>query len=351
MTLGVGTLGLAMTHTLPNARTLDPLAAPPLRWGIMGTGWIAERFVSALHASTTQTVVAAGSRSPERSAAFAARLGIPRTFGSYHDLVDSADIDVVYIATEHTAHVTCAEAALNAGKPVLVEKPLAMNAADAARIVNLAAEAGLFCMEAFWTYSLPKFDIIRQILDTGMLGDIQTILADIGEDLTGNRRVMSVEKAGGPMLDLGTYVFGLAHWVLGPQTLVAASGQDHTSGVNGQLSALLTDAANRQTLLHTSVIGDTPTTAVIAGSAATLVIHGPFYQPGAFHVRFKDGETLTYDEPAISHEGLFWQAAEVARCIADGKLESPLRPLADSLATLSTMDEVRRELGIRYPGE
>ena len=339
-----------MSRALPGARTPDPMAAPVLRWGVIGTGWIAERFVTALHASTGQQVVAVASRGAARAAEFAARLGLPASYGSYAGLL-ATDVDVVYIATEHTAHLECATLALRAGKPVLVEKPLAVNATDAAAIAALAAEQNLFCAEAFWSFFLPKFDVIRQILDSGMLGKLNTLLADNGENLTTHRRVMNPELAGGPMLDLGPYVFGLADWVMGAQELVAASGQQHPAGVNGQLSALLSDPAGRQTLLHTTVLGATPTTATINGTLGTLLLDGPFYQPGPFRVQFDDGGTLTYDEPAVSHQGLFWQAAEVARCIAAGRTESELRPLAASVSTLRQMDRVRAALGIRYPGE
>lgn len=339
-----------MTRALPPARTPDPRAAPALRWGIIGTGWIAERFVHALHSYTTQRVVAVGSRGGGRARNFADRLGIAGAFDSYDELVAS-DVDVVYIATEHPAHLSCAKLALTAGKPVLVEKPLALNADEARELADLAAARGLFCMEAFWSYFLPKFDVVRQILESGMLGELQTVMADNGEDLTGHRRVMNAAMAGGPMLDLGTYVFGLAHWVLGPQQLVGATGQNHPAGVNGQLSAVLADAAGRQSVLHTTVLANTPVSAFIAGSAATLVLDGPFYQPGGFTVRFADGETLVYDEEPVGHEALHWQAAEVARCVAGGRLESPLRPLADTIATLTAMDDVRRQLGISFPGE
>lgn len=325
--------------------------APALRWGIVGTGWIAGKFVDALRAGTRQRVVAVASRGAARAAEFAERMDIEQSFGSYEEMVASPAIDVVYVATEHTAHLACARLALDAGKPVLVEKPIGINAAQAQELQVLAAERGLFCMEALWTFALPKFDVIRQILDSGMLGEIQTVMADNGEDLTGHRRVMSAELAGGPMLDLGTYPFALATWVLGPQRLVAASGQPHPAGVNGQLSAVLTDDAGRQTLIHTSVLANTPVQAFIAGSAATLVLTGPFYQPGGFEVRFADGETLVYEEPAVSHQALFWQAAEVARCVSEGRPESPLRPLADTVNTLTAMDETRRTLKIRFPGE
>lgn len=337
--------------SLPIARTADPMTAPALRWGIIGTGWIAGKFIDALRAGTSQQVTAVASRNATRSAEFAARMDIGSSFGSYEELVAQPDIDVVYIATEHPAHLACARLALEAGKPVLVEKPLGINAAQARELQALAADRGLFCMEALWTFCLPKYDVIRQILDSGMLGEIQTVMADNGEDLTGHRRVMSIEMAGGPMLDLGTYPFALATWVLGDQRLVAASGQQHPSGVNGQLSALLSDDSGRQTLIHTTVLANTPVQAFVAGSAATLVLTGPFYQPGGFEVRFADGETLAYDEPAVSHDALFWQAAEVARCISEGRTESALRPLAGTISTLDAMDATRRALDIRYPGE
>jgi predicted dehydrogenase len=339
-----------MTRSLPTARTPSPDTAPALRWGVMGTGWIAERFVLALHESTQQRVVAVGSRGGGRARAFAERLGIHDAYDTYDGLVAS-DVDVIYVATEHPAHLPCARLALTAGKPVLVEKPLALNASQAREIAQLAAERGLFCMEAFWTCFLPKFDVVRQLLDNGTLGEMQTLVADNGECLTEHRRAMDPKMAGGPMLDLGTYLFGLAQWVLGPLRLVGASGQNHPSGVNGQLSALLTDDAGRQVLLNTTLLANTPGTAFIAGTDATLVMDGPFYQPGGFEVRFRDGETLRYEEPAIAHKALHWQAAEVARCVTAGKLESPLRPLADSIATLTTMDEVRQALSISYPGE
>lgn len=340
-----------MTRTLPTSRIPDPMSAPSLRWGVIGTGWIAERFVTALQTSTTQQVIAVASRGLDRATAFAGRLGIAVAFGSYQELVDSDAVDVVYVATEHVAHLDCARTAVLAGKPVLVEKPLAINAVQAREIAALAADRGVFCMEAFWTTALPKFDVIRQILDAGMLGEIQTVMADNGEDLTGHPRVMSPAQAGGPMLDLGTYVFGLSHWVLGPQRLVGATGVDHPAGVNGQLSAILVDDAGRQSVLHTTVLANTPVSAFVAGSAATLVMTDPFYRPGPFEVRFVDGEVLRYDEPMVAHAALFWQACEVARCVDAGLTESPTRPLAASVGTLDLMDSVRARLGIRYPGE
>jgi predicted dehydrogenase len=337
---------------LPSARTPDPMAAPVLRWGVLGTGWIADRFIGSLQRHTRQEILAVGSRDGGRSVAFAARHGVPRSHGSYAELVADPDVDVVYVATPHTEHLPCARLALEAGKPVLVEKPLGLDASQATEIARLAASQRLFCMEALWTLFLPKFDIVRQILDSGALGEVRTVLADMGERFTGEHRILRADLAGGPLLDLGTYPVALATWVLGSPERILAAGQPHPAGVNGQAAAIFEDAQGNQAVVHTTLFANTPTTATIAGTGGTLTLSGPFYQPGGFLLTSADGERrLSFTEPPVAHEALYFEAAEVARCIAAGRLESPIRPLADSITTLAALDEIRRQCAITFPGE
>ena len=338
-------------RAMPAPRTPDSMDAPPLRWGVIGPGWIAERFIGSLQRNTRQQVLAVASRDLARSAEFASRNGVPRAFGSYQELVNDPDIDVVYIATPHNAHYPCAVQALRAGKHTLVEKPLALNAIQATELAEVAAAQGVFFMEALWTMFLPKFDVIRQLLEAGALGEIRTVIADHGEHFTDDHRILRHDLAGGPLLDLGTYPISFATWILGEPTSVLAAGQPHPAGVNGQVSAVLVGATGSQALLNTTVFSNTPTTGVIAGNAATLTIPGPYYQPGPMTLTSNDGEVLTYSEPQIAHEGLHFEAAEVARCITAGLVESPLRPLADSVATLRIVDEIRRQLGIVFNEE
>jgi predicted dehydrogenase len=338
--------------TLPAARTPASEAAPALRWGLLGTGWIAERFIRSLQRHTRQRLLAVGSRDADRSAAFAAHHGLPRAYGSYEELVVDPDIDVVYIATPHTAHHPGATLALEAGKHILVEKPLALNAAQAGEIAQLAADRGRFCAEALWTFFLPKFDIVRQLLEAGALGEIRTVQAELGEYFTPNHRIMRPELAGGPLLDLGTYPVSLATWVLGAPERVLATGQPHEAGVNGQTAVILCDPHGNQAVLHTTLYSNTPTTATIAGTHATLTLPGLFYQPGDLLLISADGDRqLAFTEPRAAHDALHFEAAEVARCIAAGRLESPTRPLAESIATLRVMDEIRRQIGVTFPGE
>ena len=337
---------------LPTARTPDAGAAPALRWGVLGTGWIAERFVRSVQRNTSQRIEAIGSRGGDRSAAFAARFGVPSSHGSYEDLVADPNIDVVYVATPHNAHLSGARLALQAGKHVLVEKPLAVNATQATEIAELAARSGLFCMEALWTFFLPKFDVIRQILDSGALGEIRTVLAEYGEYFTADHRIMRLDLAGGPLLDLGTYPVSFATWVLGAPERVLAAGQRHDTGVNGQASAILCDARGNQAVVHTTLYSNTPTTAVVAGTHGTLTLPGPFYQPGDIVLTSAGGDRrLTYTEPRTAHDALYFEAAEVARCVSAGRRESPIRPVGDSIETLRVVDEIRRQIGVVFPDE
>lgn len=333
-------------RALPEPRPVGDV--PSLRWGILGTGWIAHQFVATVLARTGQRVVAVGSRSAERSREFAGEFGIEQAFGSYEELV-GAEVDVIYVATGHLDHLAHATLALEAGKPVLVEKPMTPRVADTEALVALARARGLFCMEAVWTLALPRYDVVRQILESGMLGDIQSVAADMGEYLVDHRRAMDPAQGGGAMNDLGTYPLMFVGWVLPSARVVGATGQRHPSGSFGQFAAVLVDDEQRQAVVQASMVADTPTTAVIAGSDATLVLDGPFYRPGPVEVRFRDGEVLRWEEDRVAHVGLYHEALEVARCIGAGLTESPIRPLDATLATVRLMERARDLMGDPLP--
>ncbi|WP_449282183.1 Gfo/Idh/MocA family protein [Leucobacter sp.] len=334
---------------LPSPVVPDPLSGPSLRWAILGTGWIAARFVEALQRYTAQRVVAVGSRTAARAEEFAAQHGIERACGSYEELV-AADADVVYVATGHLDHFAHARLALEAGRPVLVEKPLTPGLAEARALVELARARGLFAMEAVWSLALPRYSVVRQVVEQGMLGEVVEVHANLGERLVDHHRAMDPAQGGGAMNDIGTYVMMFANEMLPGLRVLAARGQRHAGhGSIGQFHALLGDEAGRQATVSASMLADTPTTAYVAGTAATLRLEAPFYQPGPVVVRFHDGEELRYDEPALAHTQLFWEALEVARCIDGGLAESPLRPLDRTLACISLMQQARELMGDPLP--
>jgi predicted dehydrogenase len=342
---------MAFPQSLPRPRQRDPNRAPRLRWGIVGPGWIAERFVASLRVSTNQELIAVQSSNPDRAREFSERHGIMRCYGG-QDMLADPDVDVVYVATVHTRHLPDALAAIEAGKHVLVEKPLALNAEEARRLTEAAKARNVLLMEAYWPDFLPKFDVIRQLFADGALGSVRTVMADHGEWFGPDHRIMRQDLAGGPMLDLGTYLMAFACKTLGRPRRILAMGEGAPSGVNGQASILLAHANGAHSVLHTSILGHTPGEAVISGTEGMLTIPGPFYTPGPFTLTANNLKTkLVFEEERSHYKQIFHEAVHFADCVGENLKESPIRPLADSLLTLEVMDEIRRQLGVVFAGE
>ena len=341
---------MSFPQSLPASRVPPASEAPVIRWGVLGSGWIAERFIESVRAHTRQDIVAVGSRSQSRAEEFASRMGLKKAYGDYDDLVAAEDLDIIYVATPHNAHHEGVTLALNAGKNVLVEKPIALNRAQAVEMVDLARRKKLFFAEALWTFFLPKFDVLRQLLETKAIGEIKSVYTEYGEYFTRDHRIFDPKLAGGPLLDLGTYPVSLLAEILGVPRNVVGLGTMDPSGVNGQLSAVLVDADGNQGVVSTTLYGFTPTNAIVVGTEGTIQFDGPFHLPGSFMVSSADAsQTLRYDEPSGRHfEGLYYEAAEVARRITAGELETPCRPLQGSLDTMETVDMIRRAVGIKF---
>ena len=337
-----------MPSHLPTPRVPASLDATPLRWGVLGTGWIAGKFVTALQQSTRQVVQAVGSRSADGARRAANAFGATTAHASYEALVSDPEVDVVYVATPHHLHLPHALLAIEAGKHVLVEKPVGLDAGEARQVGDAAARAGVFCMEAMWSLFLPRFDVVRQLLADGVLGEPRVVVADLGEWFDDGHRIMRADLAGGPMLDLGTYPVTLATWVLGAPDRVAAVGTPAPNGINGQLAIALTTAAGAAASLLVSTLTDTPSAASITGGLGRIDLPGPFHQPGPVALRLRNGADLHWDEPRVEHAGLHFEAAEVARRITAGEIGSPLRPWADTVATLDVMDRLRDAAGIGF---
>ena len=341
---------MSFPQSLPASRIKPASEAPVVRWGMLGSGWIAERFIESVRAHTRQDIAAVGSRSKSRAEEFASRMGLKQSYGDYDELVAANDLDIIYVATPHNLHHEGVMLALNAGKHVLVEKPIALNRAQTAEMVELARERKLFFAEALWTFYLPKFDVLRQVLEAKAIGKIKAVYTEYGEYFTSDHRIFDPKLAGGPLLDLGTYQASFLAEIFGVPERVVGVGQLDPSGVNGQLSAILVDPEGNHGVLSTTLYGFTPTNAVIVGSEGTINFESPFHLPGAFVVASADGsQTLRYEEPVGRHfEGLYYEAAEVARCITAGELETPYRTLDASLKTMATLDMIRCSLGIDF---
>ena len=216
------------------------LTTEPLRWGLIGSGLIAKAFADDLTVTDSGRVVAIGSRSQESADHFADKFGIPHRHASYEALVADPDVEVVYVATPHPMHLANALLALEAGKPVLVEKAFTMNAGEARELVASARAKGLFLMEAMWTRFLPHIAEVNRLLAAGALGDIVTVMADHGQWFPKDPafRLFAPELGGGALLDCGVYPVSFASMVLGKPDKVVALVAPAFTGVDGQTSML-----------------------------------------------------------------------------------------------------------------
>ncbi|MGN9790949.1 Gfo/Idh/MocA family protein [Streptomyces sp. OZ13] len=324
-----------------------------VRWGVLATGGMAARFVEDLAAMPDAEVVAVASRTEASAKTFADRFGIPRAYGDWASLAADEDVDVVYVATPHSAHRAAAGLCLAAGKPVLCEKPFTLNAAEAAELVELARLHGTFLMEAMWMYCHPAVRRIAELVREGAIGDVRTVQADFGiaGPFPPDHRLRDPALGGGALLDLGVYPVAFALLLLGEPERVQADALLSPEGVDLNTGMLLGWPDKGATaLLSCSITAGTPVTASVTGTAGRIDVPDGFFFPERFvlHRDGKEPEEFLFDgrRDSLQHE-----AAEVMRAVRAGEKESPLVPLEGTLAVMRTLDAVRERIGVRFPGE
>ncbi len=313
----------------------------PIRWGVLGTGRIAQTFARDLALIDDGVIVAVGSRSREGMDRYADAFNVAGRHDSYEALVEDSTVEAVYVATPHPMHEQNALLALAHGKHVLVEKAFTMNAGEARHVVNEARARGLFAMEAMWTRFLPHIEAIRGILANDALGAVVAVHADHGKwfELDPDFRLFAPELGGGAVLDLGVYPISFASMVLGRPNTVVATITPSFTGVDGQTSMVFGYESGAHAVLTCTSLARSVTRASIVGTDARIDVEGDFYAPTAFTLTRRSGES-TRHEFSTQGRGLHYQAVEVARCIRSGLTESPTMPLDETVAIMETMDRV-----------
>jgi predicted dehydrogenase len=320
-------------------------------WGILGPGGIAQAFAKDLALLQGHTIGAVGSRSLENAQKFAATFG-GTAYGSYEELVADPSIDAIYLATPHPAHHDNVILALNAGKPVLCEKPFSVNAHEAQAMIDAAARNGVALMEAMWARFLPHYAKVREIVESGVLGPILSIHADHGQRLAdqGIARLIEPALAGGALLDLGIYPVSFAHMILGTPAQITSTAVMTDKGVDAQTSMIFAYEDGAQAVLTTTMIEQTPCRAVVAGLNGWLEIDRTFYNPAAMRVVLNDGTTTEYPNAYKGH-GLREQAEVFKQLVRSGKLESEILTWKATVEIMTTLDTVREQIGLKYPFE
>jgi predicted dehydrogenase len=339
-----------------------PVISEPrrIRWGVLGPGGIATAFARDLALlSDDAELSAVGSRRLERAQRFAAELGFARAHGSYEDLAEDPALDVVYVATPHHDHFPSARRCLEAGKSVLVEKPLTVTPGEAEELIMLAGERGLFLMEAMWMRTQPLIRKAVEIVGSGVLGSVRHVSAAFGFAFDGgpSHRLLDPAQAGGAILDLGVYPVHAAHLFLGEPDQLDGYGGLAETGVDSHAAALLhfPAAGERPAATATLVCSletDLPTRLEVFCSHGRLIIDGYFIRPAEMTVVRGRGERAEQEVLVTGWPGggYTFQAQEVMRCLRAGETESPLVPWQASLAGVRTLARWQQALSVAVVG-
>ena len=322
------------------------------RWGILASGGIAQAFARDLSYFNNHIVAAVGSRSKESADSFATEFPGCVAYGSYEELVSDPTLDAIYVATPHPYHVSNTVLALNAGKPVLCEKPFTINAGEARQMKAAADANGVALMEAMWARFLPHMHRVREILASGVLGDIWAVEADHGQRLSdyANPRHWEPSLGGGALLDLGIYPISFAHMVLGKPDSITSSATFTDKGVDASSTAIFNYKSGAQAILTSNMMVSTSCRASICGTLGKIEIDRTFYNPASMRVIMHDGTTTEYPNDYKGH-GLREQAKEFERVVRSGAMNSPILTPEESIEIMGSLDEIRRQIGLIYPSE
>jgi predicted dehydrogenase len=326
----------------------DARAGRPIRWGFLGAGGIAAAMAGDLtHGNNMLYAVAA--RDADRAADFAARFGASHSHGDYRAVVEDPNVDIVYVATTHPFHREQALMAIDAGKHVLIEKPLTLNAAHGREVLTAARDRGVFAMEAVWMRANPLILKAQEMVAQGVIGDVVSVHAEfsISIDFDPTSRLYDLANGGGALLDLGVYPMHFAWLFLGrPDTqqvlgTLSPTGSDATAALQWGYDS----GATAQ--LRCATTAKTPGRATIAGTRGSISVEPWFINPDRLVLTTSEGESR------VDGDGTAYgpQIEEVERCLREGLLESPLAPHSDTIAILELIDLARADLGVRYPTE
>lgn len=317
--------------------------------GIIGAGWIAEKMAAALAPLDDYCVYAIASRSIDKAKSFAERWGVEKAYDSYEEMAADKDVDLVYIATPHSHHFPHAMLAVNAGKPVLVEKAFTANAAQAEELIAAARAKGLFITEAIWTRYMPLSHKIREIMESGMIGKPRLLTATLSYMMEFKERILRPDLCGGALLDLGVYALNFARMYFG-KDIVKTVSNCHVgpTGVDLQECISLSFADGKMANLQAGTLCLNDRQGIINGTEGYIRVDN-INCPEVVEV-YRNYELVErHVKPDDMVNGYEYQVVECRRCIEEGLVESPMMPHDETISIMKQMDQLRKEWGVVYP--
>ena len=320
-----------------------------MKVGIIGAGWIAEKATITLNGLTDCEAYAIGSRSLEKAEACARQWNIKQAYGSYAELIADPDVDLIYVATPHSHHYDVTREALLAGKPCLVEKAFMANARQTEEILALAHERQVFLAEAIWTRYQPVVETIRQLIDSGRIGEPRMVTATLGYSMGNKARIMRPDLCGGALLDLGVYALNFVRMFF-PADIVSIDGtcvkSDTGMDLTNTMTLILADGMLCNLQSSAQCVGDN--IGVIAGTKGNLIIDN-INNPQTITVNGPDRtyvETIRVPQQITGYE---YQFLACRQALIDGRLEPVEMPHAETLYIMQLMDGLRHKWGVHYP--
>jgi dihydrodiol dehydrogenase / D-xylose 1-dehydrogenase (NADP) len=323
-----------------------------VNWGIIGAGRISRTFVNDLKLIPNANVIAVASKSMERAKTFAKEYNLKYYYDNYNDLLKNPEVDVVYIGTTHNYHYENMVLCMENNIPALCEKPFTVNSSEAIKIIDLAKEKNIFLMEAMWSRFIPAYKKVREIIESGIIGEIKFLSADLGFKAPNDpeHRAFNAKLAGGGLLDVGIYPISLAYWVFGknPQKIYTTANIGKT-GVDEEAAMIFHYTDGEMAILSSAITTETPKEAFIVGEKGTIKMHSPFFHTKKITLRTASGE----EEFNFEYDGLGYQyeAMQVMDLLKNNKKESGLMPLNETLEIIMTLDKIRKEWNLIYPFE
>lgn len=322
-----------------------------MKIGVLGTGWIVNPVTATLKGMTGMECYAIASRTLEKATSRAAELGFQKAYGSYEELVADPAVELVYIATPHSRHYEDMKLCIAAGKNVLCEKPFTLNAAQAAEIKHLAAKAGVYVAEAIWTRYQPSGTLINETIESGIIGKVTTLTANLSYNMAAKERIYNPELAGGALLDIGVYGINFALMHFGEDIVrMESSVQMMDTGVDGMETITLFYRDGRMAVLTHSAYGRSDRKGIFYGENGYIIVEN-INNPQSVSVYDANDNLLQFIPVPEQITGYEYQFAEAADCIEDGKKESDSMPLEDTVKVMQVMDALRKSWGMVYPQE
>ncbi len=319
-----------------------------IKWGILGPGKIAKKFITSLRHVEDAELYAVASRSLERATAFAEENGAKKAFGSYEEMLQDDEVEVVYVATPHVFHYEHSLLCLEYGKAVLCEKPFAINREQVEKMISTAQEKKVFLMEAMWTPFLPHIKYLNEVLNSGRYGEVKKLTADFGfaAAFDENGRLFKKSLGGGSLLDIGIYPIFLALHTLGDPKEISATAQMGSTNVDEVCEVQFEYPNGATAELHSSIVEHTPTAAEFVLENAVITIHSRWHEPSTVTIKTST-ETISKSFEVASY-GYEYEAAHVQEMLRKGKTESDIMTFEKSLQLISLLDRVRKEIALEY---